>query len=84
MDQTTAGAPIRNSESRTRSVTFGLDAVKQTAGEYLPKKNYKKSLAAETEKATWRVKHEENRTKLCMESKDGETCYDKTEEEKSE
>jgi hypothetical protein len=49
-----------------------------------PEKNYKKSLPAETEKVTWRAKHEENRTQLCMESKDGETCYDKTEEEKSE
>jgi len=33
--QITAGAPISYSESRTRSVPFGLNPIKQAAGEYL-------------------------------------------------
>jgi hypothetical protein len=44
-----------------------------------PQQNYKKTLPAETETNTWQIKHEaDNRTLLCFQSKDGETCLDKS------
>jgi hypothetical protein len=44
-----------------------------------PQQNYKKTLPAETETNTWQIKHEaHDRTLLCLQSKDGETCLDKS------
>ena len=44
-----------------------------------PNQNYKKTLPAETETKTWQIKHEaDDRTLLCLQSKDGETCLDKS------
>jgi hypothetical protein len=44
-----------------------------------PQQNYKKTLPAETETNTWQIKHEAyDRTLLCLQSKGGETCLDKS------
>ena len=40
--------------------------------------NYKKTLPAETETYNWNVKNENGRILLCMEGKNGESCFDKS------
>jgi hypothetical protein len=42
-----------------------------------PEKNYKKTLPAETETQTWQVKDENGRILLCLNSKNGEQCFDR-------
>jgi hypothetical protein len=40
--------------------------------------NYKKTLPAETETLTWSLKEVDGRTRFCIEGKDGESCFDRT------
>jgi hypothetical protein len=44
-----------------------------------PQQNYKKTIPAETETQTWQIKHEDTgRTLLCLSSKGGEQCFDRS------
>ncbi|MDQ4122846.1 MAG: hypothetical protein M3209_15525 [Acidobacteriota bacterium] len=40
--------------------------------------NYKKTLPAETETYNWQIKNDNGRVLLCLEGKEGETCFDKS------
>ncbi|HYP50272.1 MAG TPA: hypothetical protein VEQ34_04965 [Pyrinomonadaceae bacterium] len=40
--------------------------------------NYKKTLPAETETYNWQIKNSNGRVLLCLEGKEGETCFDKS------